>query len=331
VASIAELTQEEVESLKAYTNEGREGASTASVNTILTLLDQQQDFELYCRTADALAALVPRLIETGELTLAHKVLRELSAREGRAVQPWPELNGRLRAAIGTAVSPKSMAALIGAVISNPDVLPQARDIARLAGEAAGPAMIEQAIALKAEGIAAAEQIVGRRIVDLLAAYLPHAQWFQLSHAVARLARESDPRSQQAVEAAIRRPDEQSRREIANGLALAGTSGSRLLAAMMRDDSPEVATVAIRGLARGGAPDAGMLLAARLEEMDIDGKDFPLAREVIGALARVTDSAAGDALTRLASRKTLIKRGHFAEVQDLASQALAARAQRGGAR
>lgn len=331
IARETELSDDEVESLRAYTQAGRDGASAASVNTILALLDQQQDFELYCRTADALGALVPRLIETGELAMAHKVLGELTAREGRSIQPWPELSGRLQQAITAAVSPQSMASLIGAVISNPESLPQARDIARIAGEAAGPAMIEQAMALKEEGVAAAEQIVGRRIVDLLAAHLPRAQWFQLAPAVARLAQEPDTRSQAAVEAASRRGDEQSRREVATGLSRAGAHGSRLLAAMTRDASPEVATVAIRGLAKSSAPEAGGLLAARLDEMDVDGKDFALAREVIGALARIQDPAAGEALNRLASRKALIKRGHFAEVQDLASQALAARAQRGGAR
>ncbi|MHB9002882.1 MAG: hypothetical protein ACYC6C_02290 [Coriobacteriia bacterium] len=331
VVESAELTDDEVASLRAFTDEGREGASAAGVNTILALLDQQQDFELYCKTADSLAALVPRLIESGDLALAHKVLGELSAREGRAVQPWPELSARLRQAITTAVSPQSMAALIGAVISSPEALGQARDIARLAGEAAGPAMIEQAVSLKEEGIAAAEQLVGRRIVDLLAAHLPHAQWFQLAPAVARLAVETDSRSQQAVEVAARRSDEQSRREVAGGLSRAGAGGSRLLAAMTRDASPDVAIAAIRGLAKSTAPDAGGFLAARLDELDVDGKDYALAREVIGALARVQGPSAGEALTRLASRKALIKRGHFAEIQDLAGQALAARAQRGGAR
>lgn len=331
VAQTAELSSEEIEQLRASTETGRGDTSAAGVNTMLSLLDQQSDFDLYCRTADALAALVPGLIAEGELRLAHKVLTELTAREGRSVQPWPELTGRLRQAIASAVSPKSMGALIGAVIADPSLLPEARDIARTAGDAAGPAMIEQAVALKDEGIAVAEQIIGRRVVDLLAAHMPHAQWFQLGPVVARLAPEADPRSKQAVESALHRSDDQSRREVALGLARAGAAGAPYLTAMTRDSNPEVAVAAVRGLAKSAAPNAGSLLGARLDELDIDGKDFGLAREIIGALARVEDPAADEILAKLAARKALIKRGRFAEVQDLATQARAARAQRGGAR
>jgi hypothetical protein len=74
-----------------------------------------------------------------------------------------------------------------------------------------------------------------------------------------------------------------------------------------------------------------VLAARLAELDIDGDGFTLAREMIAALARVPDAEAAAALNKLASRRALIKRGHFAEVQDLVQQALQLRAHGGGAR
>jgi hypothetical protein len=72
------------------------------------------------------------------------------------------------------------------------------------------------------------------------------------------------------------------------------------------------------------PGCAAALEIRLSELDVYGKDFPLAREVIGALAHTPDTSAAEVLGRLSSRRTFIKRGHFAEVQELARQALAAR-------
>ena len=128
---------------------------------------------------------------------------------------------------------------------------------------------------------------------------------------------------------MRRPDEQSRREAANGLGAAGGPFAlKHLGTLLRDPSAEVALAAARAIGRltgsGGAPVPG----ARFDEIDADGKDFTLARELIVALARIPDTGADAVLKRIADRRALIKRGHFAEINDLASQALAQRAKGG---
>lgn len=330
VARASAMPEEEIELLRAQTAGAKLSAARGGVNTLLALLDQQQDFELYCKGVDGLAAMVPRLVEAGDLEVALRVLEELSLREARADQPWPELTGRLRLALAAASSSRSMSALMHAVIEDPQRLETAREIARVAGDAAGPAIAEEAVSLKADGIAAAEGILGRRLIDLLANHAPRAQWFQLGPIVERLSREPDARAWQAIEAAARRPDEQSRREIAAALSSASQPAAvQTLAGLARDASTEVAVVAVRGLGRSPVPGAAAALSARLDELDVDGKDFALAREIIGALARVPDPGADAALARVAGRKALIKRGHFAEIQDLAAQAAAVRAREAG--
>jgi hypothetical protein len=306
--------------------------NAAGVRTMLALLDQQRDADLYYSGADNLAAMVPKLIEQGDLSLASKVVTELVARQSASTSPWPELAGRLRAAVETAVGPRAMSALVGALVADRTKVPVAHDLIRHASDAGARAFVAEAITRKEDGLAAADEVLGRRLVDLLVAEAGSAQWFQLAPVVARLAAEQDPRSLQVLEQLMRRPDEQSRREVATGLArTGGPAASRLLALALKDPSSEVAIVAARAIGRSGTPGSGGVLAARLAELDIDGDGFTLAREMIAALARVPDAEAAAALNKLASRRALIKRGHFAEVQDLVQQALQLRAHGGGAR
>lgn len=330
VAQAAQVTEEEAATARLDTASSAGHVAARAVTTMLGMLDQQEDYDLYCRGVDNLAAMVPKLVEDGDVKLATRVLSELHSRAAAAVQPWPDLDARLRTAISTATGKRAMSALLAAVIADRSALGPAKEFARMAGDGADAALAEEALAHKAEGLAAAEELVGRRIVDMLAAAVPHAQWFQLGPMVARLARESDPRAVDAIRQAMARPDDQSRREVAQGLAEAGTPQAvRNLVTLTRDPSAEVAIVAFRALGKAGGPDSGRALGARLQEMDVDGKDFLLAREAIGALARVADQSADDALKQLAGRKTLIKRGHFAEVQDLVRQAIEYRAKQGG--
>jgi hypothetical protein len=299
---------------------------------MLALLDQQKDFELYAEGVDHLATMVPRLVASGDLDLALRVVGELTSRESRAIQPWPELTDRLRQALSRALGPQTMAGLVRATVADATRISMVREFLRHADEGATRALAEEAIALKGPGLDVAEQILGRRMLDMLVAAAPGVQWFQVEPVVARLAVESDPRAQKAIEAIIARPDEQSRREAAQGLATSsGPAASRLIGKLMRDPSPEVAIVAIRAVAKCDMPSGAHLLAERLGEIEIDGKDFLLAREIIGSLARLSDKGAVDVLNRLASRKTIIKRGHFAEVQELVRQALEVQGRRGGAR
>lgn len=326
VAKLADVTPEETERALSETEGARAFAS--AVATILAFLDQEEELELYQRSLESLSALVPRLVEEGDLDLAAQVLEELHAREERSTKPWPELDGMIRSAITTATGRRTMEAVLQAVTSDPDALEAARTIVQRSGDGADIALAEEALALKGPGLAAAEDLVGRRIVNLFAAAAPGLPWHQIGPVVKRLSTESDPRSVEAVRMLASRPDEQSRRETAAALAEGGANAVAPLADLARDPNEEVAVTAARSLAKIGGAEGAAALATRLGELDVDGKDFMLAREVIGALARVEHPAAGDAIKALVDRKALIKRGHFAEIQQLAQQADAYRKKRG---
>jgi hypothetical protein len=330
VAAAVDVTEDEIASMRSQTTASAEKSASSGVKIMLALLDQQQDFGLYAEGVDHLAAMVPRLVENSDIDLALVVVGELAARDSRAVQPWPELSGRLRQALSAALGRETMGALVAAAIQDPSRVATVREFLRFADESAIRALAEEAIAHKREGLEVASAVLGRRLVDLLVPAVAQAQWFQLAPIVERLAKEDDPRAQHAIETLLARPDEQSRRETAQGLAAGGgAAASRLLSRLMRDPSPEVAMIAVRAVAKHDMASGSVLLGERLGELDVDSKDFLLAREIIGALARLSDPGAGDVLDRLANRKTLIKRGHFAEIQELVRQARAVRA-RGGA-
>jgi hypothetical protein len=332
VAELARVDDAAVATARRGVDDSTARINQASVTTMLTLLDQQERPELYFRTLYSLARSVPSLIEQGDLTVAERVLSEISAREGRTVQPWPELTERLRAAMNDATSHRSMKALLAAVASDPGRAAAAREIMQHAGEPAHAAFLDEALALKGGGLELAEQVVGRRMVDLLAAAASRVQWFQVSPLVAYLAREADSRSMAAIEAMAHRPDEQSRRETASGLAATGGPAAvRVLSQLLDDPSVEVAMVAARGLARLDVPGATEALGASLATLDVDTKDYPLAREIVLALAKSPDAAVEPILEKLAGRRALIKRGHFVELNAIARQALTARAKGGAVR
>lgn len=325
VAQAATVRDEDVERARTAVNSSGTALNAAGVRTMLALLDQQRDFELYCSGTENLASMVPRLIELGDLKLAATVLSELSRREVETTGPWPELSERLRTSIAQAVGPRAMSALLTAVASDRSLAPDARDIMRHAGDSAGACLIAEAIALKAEGIEVAEELVGRRVVDLLNGAALTAEWYQLAPIVSRIAREGDARSAATIDALLRRPDEPSRREVVSAMAAnGGPLALRALSAALRDPSAEVAIVAARALGTSSMPGAANAVSTRLFELDIDQGDFALGKELIIALSRMPEAEATAALQRLTTRKSLIKRGHFAEVQGLAAQALTAR-------
>lgn len=298
------------------------------VRTMLTLLDQQTDCERFCSAADGVAAMVPRLLERGKVDLASRVLDELIAREAHHPE-WPELQARLRLALSSAVSPEGAAALVRACAEDRELLPKARAILRFSGDSLQTAIATEAITLKSDGLDVADELLGKRLIDLLYGLAPTAQWFQLEPVVERLAAEGSPRSLQTIEALLARPEEQARREIVNALASVNEVALLpLLGAALNDPSEEVAAIAARAIAKSGLPGSAAVLANQLGEIDMDNADFTRARELIGALARTADPAADEALKHLASRRALIKRGHFAEVQQLVAQAVAVR-KRGG--
>ncbi len=330
VVEASALTDEMIVQARGAVTGSASVLNAASVRTMLALLDQQSDFELYCASATNLAGLVPKLLEQGDYALANRIVTEIAGREARDSNPeWPDLSSRLREALAIATGPASMAALMRLVARDPEAAIPARAMARYATEAGTNALVTEAVSMKADGLTVAEGLIGRRIIDALVQIAPHAQWFQLGPIVGRLAREGDPRTTKLIESLMSRPDEQSRREVVSALAESGgPAAPRVLAAALRDPSPEVAIAAARAIGRSGQPGSAALLAARLGEIDVDGSDFLLGRELIGALARCPEPAADDALGHLASRRALIKRGHFAEVQDLVGQAQRLRASGG---
>ena len=330
-ATAAELKPEELEAIRERATAEVVHTTAAGVRTMLSLLDQQRDLDLYSKTLDNLAAMVPTLIESGDVPLAQQIVNELSARQSTAGQTWPELPQKLDDALSSALSEPTMHALIDRIVDKPELIPAGRDLVHHADEQALGGMVLQAVAHKEAGIRAAEDLLGRRILDSLASAATTAQWYQIGPIVQRLAQESDPRLLEVVKTALARSDEQSRREAASGVAASGSpTAVTLLTDMVKDTSSEVAIVAVRAIAKNQLPGGARLLGERLGELDIDGKDFLVAREIIGALARMSDPVAEDVLKKLGSRKALIKRGHFAEVQELVRQALQLRSSKGGA-
>ncbi len=332
VAEAAKISEDVIERARGAVAGSAGVLSTASVRTLLTLLDQQKDFALYCDTANSLAALVPSLIEQRQLVLASRALTELSSRESQPTTPWPDLPRHLREALAVAGGPRSMEALIRVVTEDRALLPAARDIVRFASDTGAPALVTAGVALKTEGLEVTELLLGRRIVDQLNRIAPQLQWLQLASVAERLAKESDPRSMQTLDAFMHRPDEQSRREVVAGVAAAGGPvAARILETALRDPSSEVAILAARSLGRSGDPNAASLLVKRLGELDMDSTGFELAREIIASLSRLPDPAVDTELARIAGRRTLIKRGHYGEIQDLVRQSQEYRAKGGAAR
>lgn len=332
VAKIAAVKDEEVAQLRNEVRRSLSHVSARTVTTMLSLLDQQEDFDLYCKTLEGLVSVVPTLFEQRDLTLAADVISELLSRESRTDLPWPELTGQLHAALARATDRRAMGALLRAVLDDAACVSTARDIMLRCGENAQVALLEEALALRdRDGLELMDQILGRRLIDLLSAFAPRAQWFQLAPLARRLADASEPRARQALESLVNRADAQSRRETAKGLGMSGSPNALThLASMARSGNAEIALAAIRAMGASPAPGAIDALDSLLGDIDIDGKDFPLTREIIKALAGSANGRASDVLTRLASRRALIKRGHFTEVAALSRQALDSRA-KGGAR
>lgn len=326
---VAELTKVDESTLtKARTEIGASASmlNTRTVTTMLSLLDQQQDFGLWSRTLQNLASIVPRLIAQRELGLAERVFVDLAGREARTTQPWPGLADQMQAAFERAASAEAMAELLKAVLDDPSELAHAESILRKVSPTAQQHFVSAAIDLRQrDALDVAERLLGRRLVDLLVAVAPQVQWFQAGTLAIRLSQESDLHSRDALIALARRPDERSRQEVAKALGASSAAvGVSILAELAKDPALEVAASAVRSLGQTHAVGAAAALERMFASLDSPGKDFPLAREVLGALARTPDEGAAEVLQSIAGQRMLIKRGHFAEIQALAHQALDSR-------
>ena len=102
------------------------------VRTMLTLLDQQTDYERYCTGVDGIAAMVPRLIERGEFALVGAVSRRAHRPRRRVTPSGRSCRARVSESLADAVSPESAAALVHACVENRELVPhRARDPALL--------------------------------------------------------------------------------------------------------------------------------------------------------------------------------------------------------
>jgi hypothetical protein len=329
VLGSARVAPEMLEHTKAEAAKAVGHIDVRAVTTMLALLDQQQDFALYVRSLDALAGMVPRLIAQGDLGLAVTVLHEIADRESRTTQPWPELTQRLRAALANATARPAMAALLDAFTADPGLESDARAVMLLADDVAVAAFVSEALSRHTpQALAAAERLLGARMADVLAASAPRVPSAEAGVLARLLVERGDARSLAALDALAARRDEAARLETADALAESHAPAAvPALSRLLRDPSEKVAAAAARALATGGKPGAGEALAERLAELDVGTKDFAQARELIGRLSQLDDPASADALRRIAERKALLKRGRFAEVQQLAREALAAQAGR----
>lgn len=331
VASFGQVTGGALDAARSEVQASKSEVNGRTVNMMLSLLDQQKDFNLWGKTLDNLAALVPTLLADCDLALAERVLADLSGREARTTQPWPGLAERVAEALERATGGGAMAALVTALTSDPGCAERARTILRKVTPAAQQRFVVAALSRKEiDGLAVAEALLGRRLVDILSSSEADLPWFQAGPVAARLSEETDQRALQALSALAKRPDQRSRQEVARGLGGSSSAHAlRLLVELSHDPAVEVAVAAIRSLGRTPALGAASALERIYEAIDALGKDFAVAREVLGSLARTPDPGATSILERIAGQRALIKRGHFTEVQDLARQALASR--KGGAR
>ncbi|MDO8847001.1 MAG: hypothetical protein Q7W51_01245 [Coriobacteriia bacterium] len=326
---VADFANIDAASLHAARTEiGASGSTvnTRTVNTMLSLLDQQQDFDLWSKTLQNLASIVPSLIEQGDTALASRVFTDLSGRESRTTQPWPGLAEQMREAFQRATSADAMSALLTAVLDDPEQVRHAESILRSIDQPAQARFVAAAIDQRQRGgLEMAERLLGRRLVGLLVNLAPEVPWFQAGAVALHLSKETDLHSRDALIALARRPDERSRQEVAKALAASSAAlGVSILAELIKDPALEVSVTAVRSLGHSPGLGTATALERGFDALDWTGKDFALAREILGALARTPDSDAVRVLEKVTGQRTLIKRGHFAEIQDLARQALAAR-------
>jgi HEAT repeats len=317
VAQAGAIRQDDLDKARLAVEASGAAIDAAGVRTMLTLLDQQTEPERTRECAINLASLVGHLLGGHQVMLADYVVAELSARSDRV--DAQEL-------LTAAISSEALGALVDAVIADPSVEMHASRIARVLDDSTHIPLVTQAVMRKADGIRTAEKLIGKSAIEALDAVALHAEWYQLRYITARLVAEGDSHSVGTVEALLRRPDTQARKEVVAGLALAGgTTAQRILGVAVNDSSPEVAIAAARALAKSGLAGSADPIAARIVQLDLDNADFELGRELIEALALTPDRSADELLAKLASRRSLMKRGRFNEVQQIVAGAVQVRA------
>ncbi|MBA4370333.1 MAG: hypothetical protein C0418_02000 [Coriobacteriaceae bacterium] len=323
------LSPEHVESAREDVA-ARRWLDGAGAGTILHLLDIADEFGAYTRVLLALSRSVPHLLEVGELDLAMAVVRQIQHRAATSEKPWPELAAEFVRATKEACGARSMAALLATSSTVHDqAVEYAKEFVTLGGETAARELASAALESDAEdAMGLAGDVLGRRLPELLAPEARATDHRHVAGLAELFAHDGGPRPMQALAQLVARPEDRVRSETARGIGAGGGTALRsFMPKLIRDESREVAIVAVRSLARNGGEGTVELLAGRLLELEGD-KDIALAREIISVLGDSPAPAAGAALQQTASRGGLLRRGRYAEMKRLAEEALAARKSRG---
>lgn len=329
LAAIA-LTPEQEAAASAEAS-GRVRLDAQGALVVLHLLDTADDFRSYSTVLSAVARAVPKLVESGDTALAGYVLDEVTRRSTVADKSWFGLDQQFAAATETMCGRRTMGALIAAYPADPAaVIEAAKRFVELGGDIAGRNLA--AAAMESESEAAfdlAEQVLGRRLAELLAPQAPGIAAEHAARLAGLLARDGGPWCLQALAQMAARPEDKVRIETARGVAtVGGPAFSSIMPRLLRDTSPTVSSFAARVSARRQTPDVIEMFARRLDELEGD-KDVLLGKELIGGLATSPSPVAEAALQRLAEKGGLLHKGRYAELRQHAREALAARATKAG--
>ncbi len=300
------------------------------VAILLYLLDSAEDLHGYTCVLGALSRSVPHLLESRDADLAMTILREITQRSVASDKPWPGLLAQFRQATETACGPRSMAAVLRMFEADPNAAQLAEELVSLGGETAAEALASAAIDSEVEGsLGYAEEVLGRRLPELLAPKAPEVEVQRAARLAEMLARDGGPRCMHALGLLLSRPEDGVRSKTARGIAAAGGQPFALLMPkILRDESSSVAMIGAQVVAQNGSPVAVQMLAKRLAEIEGE-KDLSLAREIIGAMAKSPSPVAEAALREITGRGSFLRRSKDSELKSLAEKALRSREAAGG--
>lgn len=315
----------------AMTPEQREAASRALVSgavldaggvaCVLYLLDSSPDMDSYTATLGALSRAVPALIESGSHPLALRIADELMQRLANTDRAWEGLDIHFARAVDVMCGSRSMAALLA--LDADEATAVVKALVALCGEPAALSLAASSVESPSDAsLDIAEHVLGRRLAELLASSAGTVDDSRAAKLAELFARDGSPRCLQALHQMAERSEDKVRLETARGLgAVGGQVMTALVPKLLRDSSVFVSGFMARTLARHATPEVAALLAARLDELEGDA-DIALARDLIATLSRSPHPAARDALERAASRGGRLRKGRFAELRQLAADALA---------
>ncbi len=303
---------------------GRHNLDGVGVAEIMHLLDLAEDYRAYSSVLGALSRSVPYLIGS-DPDLAMSIVRDISRRAAALEKPWPELPAEFGRTINEMCGLKSMTALVDMYASHERAIDLAKELVTIGGEASAQSLAGAALDSESDdSIEFAEAVLGRRLPELLVVQVPHAEARHAAKLAELFARDGGPNSMRALGQLVARPDEQVRSRTARGIVAGGGQALSLhMPKLLRDESSTVALVACSALTQCDAVGSTEMMARRLGELE-DERELPLAREIIKVLSKSPTAAAESALSEMASKGGLLRKGPHPEMKHLAQEALKAR-------